>query len=153
LREAADAAVVGGEAAVLEHGGAKQVGGDHRDDEAGVGQRLLEPVDLLLPLGDAGAERKQVVIVEGESVGADLGEVSDGVDNVEVRPGRAAERVRAVVADGPQAEGEFVVAGWLQCHGVPILSMPMIVCWLIKHIIALGSERNGHFRLNRVMAA
>ena len=37
--EAADAAVVGGEAAVLEDRVAEQVGGDHRDDHAGGLQR------------------------------------------------------------------------------------------------------------------
>ena len=110
-REAAHAAVVGGEAAVLEDRVAEQVGGDHRDDEAGVGERVLEPVDLLLALGVGGAEGEQVVVVEGEAVGAEFGELLDGVHHVQRRAGGAAERVGAVLADGPETEGELVGAG------------------------------------------
>ena len=49
--EATNPAVVGGEAAVFEYGGAEEVGGDHRHDEAGIAQCLLEAVDLLLAFG------------------------------------------------------------------------------------------------------
>ena len=111
-REAAHGAVVRGEAAVLEDRRAEQVGGDHRHDEAGVGERLLEAVDLLLALGVRRAEGEQVVVVEGEAVGAELGELLDGVDDVERVAGRAAERVGAVVADGPEAEARTCRRGW-----------------------------------------
>ena len=49
--EAANRAVVRREAAVLEDRCAEQVGGDHRNDEAGVGECLLEAVDLVLARG------------------------------------------------------------------------------------------------------
>ena len=118
-REAAHGAVVRGEAAVFEDGGAEQVGGDHRDDQAGVGEGALEAVDLLLALGVGRAEGEEVVVVEGEAVGAELGELLDGVHGVEGRAGGAAERVGAVVADGPEAEGELVGGGGSGCrHGV-----------------------------------
>ena len=44
-REAADVAVVGGEAAVLEDRVGEEVGGRGRDDQAGVGEALLEAGD------------------------------------------------------------------------------------------------------------
>ena len=74
-------------------------------------RRLLEAVDLLLALGVGRAEREQVVVVEGQAVGAELGELLDGVHDVERGAGRAAERVGPVVADGPESERELVVAG------------------------------------------
>ena len=46
--------------------------------------------------------------MEGEAVGAHLGELLDGVHHVEGLAGRAAERVGAVVADGPETERELV---------------------------------------------
>ncbi len=110
-REPANRAVVGGEAAVLEHGLAEQVGGDHGHGHAGVGEGLLEAVDLVLADGGRGTEREQVVIVEGEAVGAELGQARDRLDGVQRGAGRAAERVGPVVTDGPEAEGKFVGGG------------------------------------------
>ena len=48
----------------------------------------LQPVDLVAALGVGRAEREQVVVVEGEAVGAELGELVHGV-----RPRRAGARV------------------------------------------------------------
>ncbi|MDQ1175205.1 hypothetical protein QE430_003512 [Microbacterium testaceum] len=110
-RETTHLTVVRGEAAVLEHGGREEVGGHHRRDDAGVVHRALEAVDLLLTLGVGGAEGEEVVVVEGQAVGAELGELLDGVDDVEGLTRGAAEGVGAVVADGPETERELVVAG------------------------------------------
>jgi hypothetical protein len=55
--------------------------------------------------------------VEGETVGAELVELVHRFDDVERSPGRAAERVGSVVADGPEAKGEFIVACGLEGHG------------------------------------
>ena len=106
--EATHLTVVGGEAAVLEHRSGEEVGGDHRDGQPGRFQRALQPVDLRLPLGIGGAEGEQVVVVEGHAVGAELSELLHGVHDVERATSRAAEGVGAVVADGPEAEGELV---------------------------------------------
>ena len=106
--EAAHLPVVGGESAVLEDGGREQVGRHHRDDEAGVGQGALEAVDLSLTFGIRRSEGEQVVVVESEAVGAELGELLDGVDDVKRWPGGSTERICPVVADGPEAEGELV---------------------------------------------
>jgi hypothetical protein len=115
-REAADAAVVGGEAAVLEDGCAEEVGRHHRHDDAGRVERALEAVDLLLALGVGRAEREEVVVVEGQAVGAEAVEVLDGLDHVEIGAGRPAERVGTGVADRPESEGELVVAGGCGRH-------------------------------------
>ena len=80
-------------------------------------ERALQAVDLLLALGVRRAEREEVVVVEGEAVGAELVELLDDVHDVEGVAGRAAEGVGAVVADGPEAEGELVVAGGRAGHG------------------------------------
>ena len=57
-REAAHVAVVAGEAAVLEHRVGEQVGGHHRDDQAGLVERLAEPVDVARRGPASGAERR-----------------------------------------------------------------------------------------------
>ena len=46
--------------------------------------------------------------MESEAVGAELGELLDGVDDVKRWPGGSTERICPVVADGPEAEGELV---------------------------------------------
>ena len=46
--------------------------------------------------------------MEGEAVGAKLGELLNGVHDIEWRAGGAAEGVGSVVADGPESEGELV---------------------------------------------
>ncbi len=49
--------------------------------------------------------------MEGEAVGAEFGELLDDVDDVERLAGRSTEWVGAVVADGPESEGELVGGG------------------------------------------
>ena len=44
--------------------------------------------------------------MEADAPGAELGQLVDGVDGVDHRAGRAAERVTAGVADGPETERE-----------------------------------------------
>ena len=114
--EAAHTAVIGGESSVLEDGCAEQVGRDHRDDHSGVGESLLQSIDLLLPFRIARSEGEQVVIVECEAVGTEFGEAGDGFDHVERRSGGSAEGVGSVVPHRPQAEGELIVAGGSGCH-------------------------------------
>jgi hypothetical protein len=72
----AHATVVAGETAILEHRVPEQVGRHHWDDHAGVGQRFLELVDDPLPLGAARSWRDQIVVVEGDAVGAKTGRVA-----------------------------------------------------------------------------
>ena len=86
----------------------EQVGRDHRDDEAGLGQCVLEPGDLLVALGRVGAEWHQVVIVEGHAPGAEFVQLVHRLDRVEVGPGRVTERVAGLPADRPQPEAELV---------------------------------------------
>ena len=72
--EPAHAAVVGGEAAVLEDGVAEGVRRDHLDGEAGAVGRVLELTADARPGRVVGVEREDVVVVEGDAPGADLGE-------------------------------------------------------------------------------
>ncbi|MBG9885071.1 hypothetical protein ABE10_00415 [Bacillus toyonensis] len=114
--EPSDRAVVRREPAVLEHGGGEQVGRHHRDAQSGTGERALETVDLLPALGIGGAEGEEVVVVEGQTVRAELGQPLDDVDHIERGTGRTAERIGAGVADGPEPEGELVVEGGDERH-------------------------------------
>ena len=103
---AADLAAVGGEAALLEDRGAEEVGGDHLATQARVGQRLAEPVERGLAgrvVGD------QVVVVEGDGGGSDLGEPVGGLHRVQWRTAGGAEHVDAFPAHGPQPERELVL--------------------------------------------
>ena len=120
-REAADVAVVVGEAAGLEDGVAEEVGGRGRDHEAGVGEALLEAGDDRVAGCVVAAERDHVVVVEVDAVGAEAGELLKGVDGVHRRAGGAAERVDPLPADGPETEGELVLGGRggdVGAHGV-----------------------------------
>jgi hypothetical protein len=108
--EAANTAIVAGEGAVFEHRVTEQVRGHHGNDEARVGERLLEPIDLLLAFCVGASERKEVVIVEGHAVCADLGKLLDGLNDVEVFTSGRTEWILRGPADGPQTEREFVIA-------------------------------------------
>jgi len=76
------------------------------------GQRSLEVGEDLVPGGDIGSERDQVVVVEGDAPGAELAELLHGLDRIQRGAGCAAELIRAGPGHGPQAEGEFVGGGW-----------------------------------------
>ena len=121
-REAADVAVVVGEAAGLEDRVAEEVGRRGGDHEAGVGEALLEAGDDLVAGGVVAAEGDHVVVVEVDAVRAQLGELLQRVDGVHRRAGGGPERVHALPADGPEAEGELVLGGRggdLGAHEVP----------------------------------
>ena len=81
--EAADGAVVGGEAAVLEDRVAEQVGGHHGGLEAGLGQGSLEVLQDQLALRGRGIEGDQVVVVERDAVGAKFAELVDRFHGVQ----------------------------------------------------------------------
>jgi hypothetical protein len=108
-RRAADAAVVGGERAVLEGGMAEQVRRGHPDAQARLVQRRPEPRHDPVALGRRRAPRHEVVVVEADAPRAELGEPAHGLDGVQGRARRPAERVAAGIAHGPQSEGELVL--------------------------------------------
>src|SRR5689334_9586042 len=110
-REPAHVPVVRGERAVLEHRVGEQVRRHHRDGQAGLRERVLEPGDQLGPVGLGRAERDQVVVVERHPGRAELGQPVHGLHRVERRSGRVAERVAAEPADRPQPESEPVFLG------------------------------------------
>src|SRR6266508_4043786 len=107
--------VVGGEGTLPEHRVAEEVGGGHRHHHPGLVEGAAEALQRLGAVARAAvrAGREQVVVVEGDAVGAELGEALDDLDRVEPRPHRVAEGVEARVADGPQAEAELVRSGRL----------------------------------------
>ena len=69
------------------------------------------------PPAGVGARRHQVVVVEGDAVGTELGQLVHRLDAGEHRPGRLAEEVAGLPADRPEAEAELVLARGLGCHG------------------------------------
>ena len=111
--------VVGGERAVLEH-------------RAGV-NRLVVAIGTFMPVSSRAwrkrftmasrsrgrrAEGHEVVVVEVDAVGAELGQPVHRLDRVERRPHLVAERIAARVADGPQTEGEVVLGLGLELGAV-----------------------------------
>ena len=107
--EPADTRVVGGERSLLEDRAPEEVGRDHRDVQARGVECPPEPLDDVLALGGRRAEGHEVVVVEADAVGTEVRQVVHGVDRVERRPYLTPEGVAALVADGPQAEGEVVL--------------------------------------------
>jgi hypothetical protein len=61
----------------------------------------LELVDDPLPVGAAAARRDQVVVVEGDAVRAELGQLVHRLDPGQHRPGGLAEQVPGLPTDGP----------------------------------------------------
>jgi len=108
-REPPDLAVVGGERPVPEHRMAEQVGGGGGHHQSGLGQRLAEGADALVPLGRRGIEGENVVVVEVHPVGAEFGQFVHGALGGHGRPHGAAEHVNPLPADRPDAEREAVL--------------------------------------------
>jgi len=100
--------VVGSESAVFESRVGEQVGGGHRHDQPGLGQRPLEVGDDALALGGRGVNGHQVVIVEIDAIGAHFGQQVHDLHWRERIAHLHTERVAPPVAHRPQAEGEFV---------------------------------------------
>ena len=126
-REPTDVAVVVGEAAGLEDRVREEVGRGGGDDEAGVGEALLEALDDGVARGVVAAEGDDVVVVEVDAVGAERGELLQRVDGVHLRPGGLTERVTPLPPDGPETEGELVLGGRggdVDAHAVPSVSVP-----------------------------
>ena len=109
--EPPDLPLVGGERPVLEHRVAEQVSGSGRHDQPGLGQRLAERADPLVPLGGGGVEGEYVVVVEVHPVGAEFA-ASLYTARSAGMGGRTAEPNTStpLPADGPDAEREAVLA-------------------------------------------
>ena len=102
--EAADRAVVVGQAAVLEDRVGEGVGGDHLDGQARGVHGVLELADDLVTLGVGGVEGEDVVVVEGDAPGAQLGELLGVLPGTQGGTGLVTEGVGGEPADGPQTE-------------------------------------------------
>ena len=100
--------VVAGEGAILEDRVAEQVGGRHRHDQAGLGQRLAEVLLDRFRFGGGGVDRDQVVVVEVDAVGADFAQQVDQLGRGLGLAHWRRQTGRAAIADRPQAKGEFV---------------------------------------------
>ncbi len=72
---------------------------------------FLKSRTMLVALGGRGVDRHQVVVVEVDAIGADLGQQVDDLDRRTRRAHRLAEGVAPGVADGPEAEGELIGRG------------------------------------------
>ena len=134
-REPPDLPVVGGERPVPEHRVAEQVGGGGGHDQPGLGQRLAERGDALVPLGRGGVEGEHVVVVEVHPVGAEFGQLVHGPLGGHGRPHGRAEHIHSLPAHRPDAEREAVLARgneisahqpvpFLSCLQYPMLSRP-----------------------------
>ena len=65
--------------------------------------------DDRVALGGRGVDGNEIVVVQIHAVGADLAEHGRNVVGRNCRADEIAEGIAAAIADGPQAEGEFVL--------------------------------------------
>src|SRR5579859_4431493 len=107
-RVPADVAVVGGERAVLEHRMGEQVGRRAGHHQPGAVQRGPERGDPRRLLRGPGLDGVEVVVVEVDAVGAELGQLVHGPLGRHRCPGGGPEHIGALPADGPDAEREPV---------------------------------------------
>ena len=123
-REPANPGIVGGERALLEDRAPEQVRRHHRNVHPGLIERAPEPLEDVVALVGRGAVRDEVVVVEADAVGAEIGEPVHRVDRVERRAHLGAERVAARVPDGPEPEGEVVLGSGSEeiGHGPPVVA-------------------------------
>ncbi len=99
--------VIGGEGAIFEDGVREQVCGCHRDDQAGIVERLLEATDDLIALAGRRIDGHQVVVVEVDTISADLRQQMDEVNGAQGFPHGTAEWVAADRADRPCKNASF----------------------------------------------
>ena len=109
--------VVAGEGAVAKGGVGKEIGRRHRHDEAVLVQRFLEVAHYPVPFCRGRVDRNQIVVMEVDAPGADLPQELDQLRRRAHLPHRVAEGVASDVADGPEAEAEFVVRFGCIGHG------------------------------------
>jgi hypothetical protein len=86
----------------------EQVCRDHRHAQSGRCQSVLEAGNDCVPLGCAGAERYEIVVVESDAPGPDLGKLVHRMEWVEGRPSGLSEGIAGLPPDGPHAERELV---------------------------------------------
>ena len=93
----------------------EQIGRHHRYGQASLvqwrGEALQSDLPGTLVGGVAGGEAEQVIVVERDPRGAELGEGVDGFHRVEYRTGGVPEEVLASPTDGPETEAGVVVLG------------------------------------------
>ena len=105
---AANRRVVRRERAFLEDGVREEIRRRHRHFHAGGVESSPKPLHDLLAFRRGRTGRHEVVVMEAHAVGAEIGEMVDGIDRVERWPGFVAERVAAAIAHRPQPKGEVV---------------------------------------------
>src|SRR5262249_28786772 len=108
-RVGADLRVVRRERAVLERRIGEKIRRRHRNEEAGLVQRLLEVPDDLIPLGRRRGNRHEIVVVEVDPHRAHFRQQVHDPDGRHRLTHRLAERIAAGIADRPEAEGERVL--------------------------------------------
>src|SRR4051794_10639323 len=86
----------------------EQVGGDHFDHQAIRRAGVPKSPDDAVAGCPFGAERDQIVVVEGDSPGTSRSEAFHRLNRVKRSAGCVAEWVASLPSDGPQSEGEEV---------------------------------------------
>src|SRR5690606_20247940 len=74
-------------------------------------QGLAQPGDRRIPLRRRRVEGEDVVVVEGDAVRTELGQLVAGLARIQRRANGLTEDVDTLPADRPQPEGELVLAG------------------------------------------
>ena len=104
----------------------EEVGGHHGDHEAGALDGLTQPSDGVALLGRRGVEGEDVVVVEGDPVGPQLGQPGHRHHRVQRFAHSGAEDIDTLPAHRPQPEREEVFAARLNHEFLP--QMPLGNC-------------------------
>ena len=63
---------------------------------------------MLIAFGGGRIDRDEIVVVEVDAQGAELGELVHRANRIEGRPHEFAKRIAAAIANSPESEREFV---------------------------------------------
>ena len=95
--------------AVPKHRMREQVGGGHGHHNPGIVHGLAEVPHDAIPFGSRGIDGHQIVVVEVDAPGTNLGQHVDDFDRCHHPADRIAERIAADVAHSPQTKSELVL--------------------------------------------
>ena len=122
----------------------EQVRGHHRDLHAGLVESHLEAIDLGATIGVGRAEWNEIVVVEGDAVGPELGQLMHCADGIDRGTGGIAERITGLPTNGPQAEGEVVSGSGLTGHPPKLPAQRLDGGEELEEFVVGGIDRDTH---------
>src|SRR6185436_16824775 len=114
-----DPGVIGGESSIAKDRIVKKIDRGHWHYDSVFFARLTKLKHDLVALLSGRIDRHQVVVMEVDAPGADLGQHPHGINRPQCGPYRIAKRIAAAIANGPEAKGKLIFRTWcvfVFCH-------------------------------------